>query len=144
MGDLDAERAWAALTDSYFEMLSARRDLLVTDYHSCINETLAGGESADAALRLLEFLPPAQTYRHVARILMLALRGEPHYALAMRVLRRLDGPTVAGLVPVALDDGSLGGANTGRELETLRSLLSTAGQQEAAEAVGRWVEGHGG
>jgi hypothetical protein len=142
MSDLDAERAWATVTDSYFEILSARRDLLVTDYHSCINETLAGGESAGAALRLLEFLPPAQTYRHLARILMLALRGEPNYTLAMRVLRRLDGPTLAGLVPVALDELSLRGPNTGRELEPLRSLLLTSGQREAAEAIGRWVEGH--
>jgi hypothetical protein len=142
MSDLDAERAWAAVTDSYFEMLSARRDLLVTDYHSYINEALVGGESADAALRLLEFLPPVQTYQHLARILMLALGSEPHYTLATRVLRKLEGSTLAGLVPSALDEGSLGGAKDTWQVEPLQSLLSTAGQQEAAEAIGRWVEGH--
>jgi hypothetical protein len=142
MSDLDAERAWAAVTDSYFEMLSARRDLLATDYHSCVNEVLARGESADTALRLLQFLPPVQTYQHLGRILALAIRGEPHYTLAMRVLRRLDGPTLAGLIPAALDEGSLAGAKTGWRVEPLLSLLSTAGQQEAAEAVGRWLEGH--
>ena len=135
------ERAWAAVVGSYFAMLSARRDLLATDYHPCIDEALTDVDGAEAAVRLLEFLSVEQTLPHVTQILILTLRGEPYYSLAVRALRRLDANSLAHHLLGALDRGSLA-REIGQHTAALQSVLAAADQHEAARALQRSV-GHG-
>jgi hypothetical protein len=130
------ERAWVAVVGSYFAMLSARRDLLATDYHSCIDEALTDVDGADVALRLLAFLSAEQSLPHATQILTLTLRGEPYYSLAVKALKRLDANSLAHHLLGAIDRESLA-REVRQHTAMLQSVLAAADQHEAARALQR-------